>query len=120
MYRDVVQWVEVRRRILKDGVSQRQVCRDTGIDSRTVRKILAHPLPQPYGPRSKRNPKLGPHAASIRRLLEQNETLPPSARLSIRAIYEHIRDSEGFRGGYSTVADFLVCNYIGVLELNKF
>jgi hypothetical protein len=40
-------------------------------------------------------------------LLEQNETLPPSARLSIRAIYEHIRDSEGFRGGYSTVADFL-------------
>lgn len=107
MYRDVVQWVEVRRRILKDGLSQRQVCRDTGIDSRTVRKMLAHPLPQPYGPRSKRSPKLGPHATSIRRLLQENATLPPSARLSIRAIYERIRDSEGFRGGYSTVKDFV-------------
>src|SRR5665811_1670684 len=30
----------------------------------------------------------------------------PRARLSARAIYEHIRDEEGFRGGYSTVKDY--------------
>jgi hypothetical protein len=25
----------------------------------------------------------------------------------VKAIYEHIRDEEGFRGGYSTVKDFV-------------
>ena len=51
------------------------------------------------GPRSRRYPKLGPHTASVRRMLQENVTLPPSARLSIKAIYERIRDEEGFRGG---------------------
>jgi len=39
-------------------------------------------------------------------MLQENSTLPPRARLSARAIYEHIRDEEGFRGGYSTVKDY--------------
>jgi hypothetical protein len=40
-------------------------------------------------------------------MLKENAALPPRARLSVRAIYEHIRDEEGFRGGYSTVKDFV-------------
>jgi hypothetical protein len=40
-------------------------------------------------------------------VLRENETLPTAARLSIRAIYEHIRDTEGFRGGYNTVRDYV-------------
>jgi hypothetical protein len=32
-------------------------------------------------------------------MLQENVTLPPSARLSVKAIYERIRD-EGFRGSY--------------------
>ena len=39
-------------------------------------------------------------------MLQENSTLPPRARLSARSIYEHIRDEEGFRGGYSTVKDY--------------
>ena len=100
MYRDVAQWSSIRRRILQDGVSIRQVARETGISPKTVRKMLDQPLPKPYRPRSRRYPKLGPHIASVQRMVEENATLPPSARMSIKAIYEHIRDQEGFRGSY--------------------
>ena len=106
MYRDVAQWSSIRRRILQDGVSMRQVARETGISPETVRKMLDHPLPKPYGPRNRRYPKLGPHTASVQRMLWENATLPPSARISIKAIYERIRDQEGFQGSYGSVKDY--------------
>src|ERR1700722_16174314 len=91
MYRDVVQWSKIRRRILVKGDSRRQVARETGVSTNTIDKMLAHRHPQPYGPRSQRYPRLGPHVASIRRILEQTPSLPPSARLSVKDIYERIR-----------------------------
>jgi len=106
MYRDVVQWSKIRNRILVDGISRRQVARETGISPETVSKMLAHTHPQPPAPRRRNHRRLGPHIASIRRMLQENSTLPPRARLSARSIYEHIRDEEGFRGGYSTVKDY--------------
>jgi hypothetical protein len=39
-------------------------------------------------------------------MLRENATLPPRAKLSVRAIYQRIRDDEGFSGGYNTVADY--------------
>jgi transposase len=106
MYRDVQQWANIRHRVLRKGVSIRQVARETGIDPRTLRKMLDQPLPKPYGPRTRRYPKLGPHTASIQRLLQENASLPPAARLPVRAIYERIRDKEGFRGGYRSVTHY--------------
>jgi hypothetical protein len=64
MYRDVVQWSKIRHRILVKGDSRRQVARETGISTNTIDKMLAHRHPQPYGPRSHRYPRLGPHMAS--------------------------------------------------------
>jgi transposase len=106
MYRDVVQWSGIRDRVLRKGVSIRQVARETGISPETIRKMLDHRLPQPYRPRRRRYPKLGPHTGSIQRMLRENATLPPSARLSIKAIYKRIRDTEGFSGSYSSVKDY--------------
>jgi hypothetical protein len=106
MYRDVAQWSKIRNRILVDGISRRQVVRETGISSKTVSKMMAHTHPQPHAPTRRSYWKLGPHIASIHRMLRENATLPPRERLSVHAIYEHIRDEEGFRGGYSTVADY--------------
>ncbi len=106
MYRDVAQWLEIRHRILVQGISIRRVALETGIDRQTICKMRDQPLPLPYRPRSQKHPKFGPHTASVKRMLKENATLPPSARLSIKAIYEHIRDKEGFRGAYSTVRDY--------------
>ena len=71
MYRDVAQWVNIRHRVLRKGVTIRQVVRETGIDQKTVRKMLDQALPKPYGPRLPRYPKLGPYTASIQRMLER-------------------------------------------------
>src|SRR5665647_2656294 len=106
MYRDIVQWSKIRDRILVDGISRRQVARETGISPETISKMLAHTHPQLPAPRKRNHRRLGPHITSIRRMLQENSTLPPRARLSSRAIYERIRDEEGFRGGYSTVKDY--------------
>jgi transposase len=107
MYRDVAQWSRIRKEVLRKGVSIRQVARETGIDPRTIGKMLDHPVPLPFQSRRRRYPKLGPHIGSIQQLLRENDTLPPSARLSTRAIYEHIRDNEGFSGGCNTVKDYV-------------
>jgi len=106
MYRDVAQWSGIRDRVLRKGVSIRQVARETGISPKTIRKMVDHPLPLPYRPRIRSHPMLGPYEGSIQRMLRENTTLPPSARLSIKAIHERIRETEGFGGGYSTVTDY--------------
>src|SRR3981189_2859419 len=109
MYRDLAQWSGIRDQILRKGVSIRQVVRKTDISYTTVRKMLDYPLPQPYPPRSRRYPKLGPHTGSVPRMPREKPTLPPSPppdRLSIKAIYERIRDTEGFRGSYGSVKDY--------------
>jgi transposase len=106
MYRDVAQWTSIRKRILQKNVSIRRVVRETGISRGTIRKMLNYPVPKPFGPRGQRLPKLGPHTASVRLMLNENASLPLPARLSVKAIYRRLRDEEGFRGGYSTVRDF--------------
>ena len=106
MFRDMAQWTSIRNQILRGGISMRQVARDTGISRETVRKMRDHPFPPPYGPRSRRYPKLGPHTSTIRQMLRENATLPPSARRSVKAICERIRDEEGFRGSYGAVRDY--------------
>lgn len=107
MYRDVVQWSRIRHRVLVDGISQRQIARESGISPKTVRKMLAHRHPVPYGPRIYSYRKLDPHHASIRRMLSENETRPPKAQLSIKAIFERIRDEGNFHGSYDTVRDYV-------------
>src|SRR5919107_1405025 len=77
------QWAEIRRRVLVDGVSKRQILRETGIHWKTLEKILRHSQPpgfQAKGPRPK--PKLGPFLDRI----------------------DLIRDA-GYEGGYSVVRD---------------
>jgi hypothetical protein len=79
---------------------------ERGISRKSVRKMLNDPRPKPYGPRNRRYPKLGPHTASVQRMLRENATLPPSARLSVKAIYECIRNEEGFGGSYDSVKGY--------------
>ena len=59
MYRDVVQWSKIRNRILVEGVSRRQVARETGISGKTVSKMLTHTHPQLPAPRRRNYRKLG-------------------------------------------------------------
>lgn len=69
MYSDPEQWARIRYRVLVEGVTQRQVARETGISPNTVRKMLRKSQPVPYGPRERAFPKLGPYLKTIRQMV---------------------------------------------------
>jgi hypothetical protein len=48
MFRDPIQWQMIRNRVLKGGISKRQVLRETGIHWATLEKMLKYPFPPKY------------------------------------------------------------------------
>jgi DNA-binding XRE family transcriptional regulator len=88
MYREIVQWRQIRRRVREDGAPKKQVARETGISRQTINRILTHEGPPGYGPRPRYYPKLGPYIPEIERLLTEaaSETPASSTGLSVIAV----------------------------------
>jgi transposase len=107
MYRDIVQWRQIRRRVLEDGTPKKQVARETGISRRTLNRILTHEGPPGYGPRPSHYPKLAPYVPAIERLLTEGASLVPASRMTIREIVKHLRREEGFAGSYDSVRNYI-------------
>jgi len=85
----MLQWAEIRRRVLVDGVSKRQILRETGMHWTTLEKILRHSEPPASGsdtPRAK--PKLGPYLDRIARILEDDKQAPRKQRHTAKRIYQ--------------------------------
>ena len=56
------QWLEIRKRVLREGVSKRQILRETGMHWTTLEKILQHSSPPEYQPtQAPDKPKIGPY-----------------------------------------------------------
>jgi transposase len=99
------QWAEIRRRVLQEGVSKRQILRETGMHWTTLEKILAHSQPPGYRmQRLRRKPKLGPYVDRIRQILAQDRQAPKKQRHTAKRIFERLR-GEGYSGGYTTVKE---------------
>ena len=75
-------WKSIRQRVLRDGVSIRQVQRETGLHHQTIKKILAHSSPPPFACPRRERPKLGPYMERISAILaaEREENLPKKQR----------------------------------------
>ena len=84
------------------GISRRQIVRETGINRETIRKMLLHRCPHPYGPRTPRHPMLGPHTKTIDRLAGTNLRSPPEFRLSVMEIFRHLQRDEEDAGSYES------------------
>ena len=106
MYNDPGQWQRVRHRVLVEGASQRQVARQTGMTTNTIRKMLRNPEPVPYGPRERVFPKLGPYKAAIRELLQEREGSPGTVRQWTSEIYDEIR-RQGYSGSRGIVRQYI-------------
>src|SRR5215204_2787376 len=104
MYTDVEQWLHIRHRILVEGISRKQVVRETGISMNSVRKMLCHAQPVSYPLRPTTHPKLGPFISTIQGWMRQ--TRAAGDRGSQHEIYEHIR-AQGFSGSYGTVRNYI-------------
>ena len=105
VYRRMEQWVDIRQRVLRDGVSKRQILRETGIHWTTLKKILEHPSPPGYQ-RKKRpdKPKIDPYRERIRQILDQDKHIDKKQRHTAKRIWERLQE-EGFTGGYTIVKD---------------
>ena len=97
------QWASIRRRVLVDGVSKRQVLRETGMHWTTLEKVLSHSEPPGYRLRKpRRRPKLGAFLPRIRQILEGDKAIPRKQRHTAKRIFERLKD-EGYTGGYTQV-----------------
>jgi transposase len=98
-------WAEIRRQVLVEEVSRRQILRETGMHWRTLRKILTHSEPPGYQqsrPRARK--KLGAYEGRIDQILKEDQGMPRKQRHTAKRIWERLR-SEGFTGGYTIVKD---------------
>jgi hypothetical protein len=68
------QWLRIRQRVINEGVSKRQILRETGIHWATLEKILAVSSPPGYQRRVPyRKPRIGPYLGRIEEILEQDK-----------------------------------------------
>jgi len=105
VYRDMDQWLEIRRRVLIDQVSKRQILRETGMHWQTLEKILEHSQPPGYrrsAPAKK--PKIGPYLPKIIEILKADQGQPKKQRHTVKKIWEELQKA-GFDGGYTIVKD---------------
>jgi transposase len=102
---DMEQWLAIRRSVLRDGVSKRQILRETGMHWETLKKILAHPSPPGYQRSQRpRKPKIDPYLDRIRAILEADKHVHKKQRHTAKRIWERLQE-EGFTGGYTIVKD---------------
>lgn len=98
-------WSEIRRLVLVEGVSRRQILRERKMHWRTLQKILEHAGPPGYRqqkPRIKR--KLGEYLGRIEQILKEDQAMPRKQRHTAKRIWERLR-TEGFTGGYTVVKE---------------
>lgn len=101
-------YAKIRRAVLVDGKSQRQVAQEFGVNRKTVKKMLLNPLPPGYRrERSVTRPKLAAFVETIRTILEGDKEVIPKQRHTARRLFERLRDEYGFQGGYSSICSFL-------------
>jgi len=103
VHTDMRWWEQVRQRVLREGVSQREVLRETGLPWLTLKKVLAHPEPPGYRRAKPRpEPKLGPYVGRIEAMLDADRAMPKKQRHTAQRIFERLRE-EGYPGGYTQV-----------------
>ncbi len=96
------QWSRIRQRVLREGVSIRQIQRETGLHFETIKKILAHASPPEFQCPERPQPRIGPYLERISEILEADRDLPSKQRHTAKRIFERLRE-EGYAGGYTQV-----------------
>jgi len=98
-------WTDIRRKVLVEHVSKRQIIREHGIHWKTLEKVLANSQPPGYcidQPRPQ--PKIGPFRDRIEQILKKDREVPRKQRHTAKRIFERLREA-GYTGGYTQVKD---------------
>lgn len=104
VYKDMDRWTEIRKKVLVEGVSKRQVMEEEGIHWETLQKILAHSQPPGYRIGQERpQPKIGPFLGRIKQILEDDKHTHKKQRHTAKRIFERLCAEDGYTGGYTQV-----------------
>jgi transposase len=106
VYADMDLWIEIRRKVLTEGMSKRQACEQYHIHWRTLQKILSHDEPPGYR-RSKppRRPTIEPFLPTIQAILDADKSAPKKQRHTAWRIWQRLREEHQFLGCYTTIKD---------------
>ena len=98
----------IRRKVVIEGKSQRDVAKELGHSRETVAKALELRIPPGYRLSEPRpRPVIEPVKHIIDAWLEQNKTARRKQKQTAMRIYERLRDEYGFRGHYGTVQRYI-------------
>jgi len=97
--------LEIRHKVLVEGVSKREMLRRTGMHWRTLEKILSNSVSPGYqrsAPIAK--PKIGPYLGKIQEILTADKQMIKKQRHTAKKIWEELQ-KVGFTGKYTVVKD---------------
>ena len=96
-------WTEIRRAVLRKGLSKRKACSQYGIHWETLNKILNIPQPPGYRrARAIRRPMLDAWSDRLQELYNEYTTQPKKQRYTAKRVYD-ILAADGFGGCYETI-----------------
>ena len=106
MFKDMDQWVEIRRRVLTKELSKRAACKEYEIEWRTLQRILQHEEPAGYQMKEPRQkPKLERFLPIIHEILQQDRQAPKKQRHTAQRIFDRLREEHQYDGGLTIVKD---------------
>jgi transposase len=98
----------IRRKVLLDGHSQRDVARELGHSRKTVAKALEHASPPGYRMGQARvSPLMDEFRPLVEQWMESDKTAPRKQRHSAQRMFERLRDEHQFAGCDGTVRRFV-------------
>lgn len=106
---DVEAKEQIRRAVLVEGKSQREVAKETGHSRNTVRKMLVDgTAPRYRQKRSRSSPVLGPYKALIDTWIAEDEQKPKKKRRTARRMYTLLSgEAYGYCGAESTLRAYV-------------
>ena len=108
------QWNSIRQRVLRDGVSIRQIQRETGLHFKTIKKILSQSCPPPFKSPERVKPKIGPYLERIAGILESDMALPKKQRHTAKRVAE-LGDDEAQQAAGVEVGEVDVVGVVAVV-----
>lgn len=99
----VEQFEGIRRDRREEGLSIRALADRHGVHRRAVRQALNNAVPPSRRTPVRVAPVLGPHAATVRRWLEEDSAAPRKQRHTARRVWQRLTEEEGARVAESSV-----------------
>lgn len=101
-------YVKIRRAVMVEGKSEREVARYFGIHRKTVKKMCQYSVPPGYRRKKEPiSPKLAGFTGIIDAILEADKQVHVKQRHTAIRILERLRDEHGFTGGYTIVRNYI-------------